>query len=518
MPDSPADAITSPSPRDRSLENALLFNFVIHGVALVAMALLLMPTLPGGSDATDAERIANLVAHPWLFRLGWLPWQLCAVADLWLAIAMVRVPWLPKVPAALVLLFTIAAVIPDQYAQARWVTQGVAAAQTDPELYLSMERGLFPLTAGLGAVLYTSAALFWTWCFAAAKTWSRTLSMLSFPLWLGMIVASTSPLLPTSIRPPPAVIAAVNGVSFVLLQLWLGLVTEHVLRRRRPFDAHGRLARWRHPSARAFARGVERFANSRLLGALLEPLPAFAMESDITDVVYVNYLVPAERLLPLVPRGLELQRLGPKGEHALFTFLSYRHGHFGFSFLGPLRRFMPSPVQTNWRIHVRDPKHGTIGIHFVTNALTSTLFALGARMLTEAMPMHVLAAGSVERDTDGSMRLRLDPGAGSAPDAEATLAPCDTPMLTGAFASCFASFREFLEYCVPQDRALSTQPFRQRVTRQEIELGIPLGACEPLAGTVVSRAAEAIVGHAEPLSFRVPSVHFRFVSEEYDPL
>ena len=118
--------------RDRTLERALLFNFVIHGVAMLAMAALLLPAMPGGSGAPDGDRVAIIAAYPWRFRLGWLPWQLCAVADLLLAIAMVRVRWLPRVPAILVLVFTVVAVIPDQYAQAVWVTRGVALASADP--------------------------------------------------------------------------------------------------------------------------------------------------------------------------------------------------------------------------------------------------------------------------------------------------------------------------------------------------------------------------------------------------
>jgi hypothetical protein len=75
-----------------------------------------------------------------------------------------------------------------------------------------------------------------------------------------------------------------------------------------------------------------------------------------------------------------------------------------------------------------------------------------------------------------------------------------------------------LAYVVPQDRAFSTQPWRKRVTRQEIELGIPLEACEPLEGTVHSRAAEEIIGDAMPFCFRVAAVRFRFESQEHDPL
>ena len=76
----------------------------------------------------------------------------------------------------------------------------------------------------------------------------------------------------------------------------------------------------------------------------------------------------------------------------------------------------------------------------------------------------------------------------------------------------------FLRYCVPQDRALSEQPWLGRVTRQEIELGIPLEGCRRVAGKVVSRAVRAMVGDAaEPTCFYVASVQFRFNRESRGP-
>jgi Uncharacterized conserved protein (COG2071) len=497
--------------RDRWLERALLVNFVFHGVALLAMALLLLPMLPGGSSAGDLERIAGIAAHPWRFRAGWLPWQLCAAADLGLAIAMVRVRWLPRVPAIAVLVLTLAAIVPDQYAQAVWITRGVARAHGDPSTYLALERAIFPLTAGWGAMLYTLAALGWTWCFAAAGTWSRALSIFSVTAWLTLAIAVTALFASAS----PTFTSVANGAGFLQLQLWLALVTEQVLRRARPYEPHGRLARWRHPGRGPLARCADAIANSRLVAAVFEPLPELTMLSDITDVVYVNYLVPADDVQRLVPEGLVLQRLGPDGRWALFTFLVYRHGHFGFAFLGPLRRWLPSPIQTNWRIHVMDPVTGHRGIYFVTNAITHTLYALVARLVTEGMPMHVLERGEIARDGD-ALRVALDPGAGSAPDAALDLRFTGTPALSGAWAECFSDYRSFLAYCVPQDRALSSQPWRHRISRQEIDLGIPLEACAPLAGQVTSRAATAIAGTAEPLCFHVPSVRFRFSTEAHD--
>jgi hypothetical protein len=497
--------------RDRWLERALIANFVIHGVALIAMAALLLPVLPGGSASGDLDRIAGIAAHPWRFRLGWLPWQLCAVADLGLAAAMIGVAWLPRVPAIAVLVLTLAAVLPDQYAQAVWITRGVELAHGDPARYLAFERQIFPLTASWGALLYTLAALGWTWCFARGGAWSRALSIFSAPLWLTMAVAVTSPVLGAS----PGFTSIANAAGFLQLQVWLALVTEQVLRRARPFEPHGRLARWRHPGRGPLARAADAIANSRLASALLEPLPAPAMRSDLTDVVYVNYLVPAEIAERLVPPGLALQRLGPDRRWALFTFLTYRHGHFGFARLGALRRLMPSPIQTNWRIHVTDPGTGHRGVYFVTSAITHTLQAVVARLITEGMPMHVLRRGEIVHDGD-ALRVTLDPGAGTAPDAELTLSFTSPPELSGAWAACFTDYRSFLAYCVPQDRAMSSQPLRHRISRQEIDLGIPLDACAPLTGRVSSRAASAIAGDAEPVCFHVPRVTFRFSIEAHD--
>src|SRR5262249_6500560 len=145
---------------------------------------------------------------------------------------------------------------------------------------------------------------------------------------------------------------------------------------------------------------LDGLANSRFARTLCEWLPPVSFVSDITNVFYVNYLVEAERLEGLMPWGLELQRLGPGGRYAFFTFLTFRHGHFGPRLLGPLRRLLPSPVQSNWRIHVRDPQTGVLGIYFVTTAITSTPHALAARLLSEGIPMHLLAAGTINTGAD----------------------------------------------------------------------------------------------------------------------
>src|SRR5581483_2182754 len=118
----------------------------------------------------------------------------------------------------------------------------------------------------------------------------------------------------------------------------------------------------------------------------------------------------------------------------------------------------------------------------------------------------------------GRLALHLDAGSGSAPDAEAEFRIAEAPPPTGPWSAAFASWREMLDYVVPQDRALSVQPGRGCVTRQEIRLDIAPESCTPLEGTVRSRAAAAVVGAAEPFCFHVEKVRFRFDSEACDPL
>ena len=506
----------------RFLEAALLFNFLIHAVAMLSMALLLLPGMPGGGTPDDRARVAYIAGHPWLWRLGWLPWQMTALADLLLGIALVRTSWIPRLPAVVTVLLTAAAIVPDQVGQFLWITRGVHLAQAahangDIGPYLAFEGPIFRLVAAWGCLGYLLSALGWTWCFAAARVWGRWMTWLSAATWAAFGFSLLAFFGPAGMRPGPAAVALSNALGFVLLQLWLIGVIERVGRRCRPDETHGRYAAWRHPGRGPVAWAANWAANSRCARAFAEWLPAPALVSDIEDVLYVNYLVEADRLERFVPPGLELQRLGPGGRYALFTFLTYRHGHFGPSGLGPIRRLLPSPIQSNWRIHVADPQTGQRGIYFLSTAITSTPYALAGRLLSEGVPMHVPARGELTRDAGGTFHLMLDPGGGSSPDVRATLRPTETIELPRAWRECFRDWIGFLAYCVPQDRAMSAQPWYRRVTRQEIALGIPLESCRPLVGEVESAAAGAIAGDdAEPICFHVARVRFRFEREFYD--
>jgi hypothetical protein len=215
------------------LVSALGFTFLCHGAAMLGMALFLLPGMPGGGVEDVALRAAHIAGHPWRWRLGWLGWQLTALSDLLLGVALVRTRWIPRVPAWLTLAVTLAALAPDQGGQLLWVTKGVDLARDavtggDAAAYLRFESWVFPTVAGWGATLYTVGALGWTWCFAAAGVWSRLLTWLSVAVWGIFAIVSPALLLPGWMRAPAAVVSAANAVGFVLMQIWFALVALRI--------------------------------------------------------------------------------------------------------------------------------------------------------------------------------------------------------------------------------------------------------------------------------------------------
>src|SRR5262245_58179097 len=130
----------APLRASRLLEQVLLWNVLIHVAALLSMGAILQSALPGAPRASHQRRMSLLAAHPWLWRLGWLAWHLAALIDLLTAIALVRTTWVPKLPAVLTLLVTLAAVAADQTGEFVWVTRCVELAQAgDLTAFLEME-------------------------------------------------------------------------------------------------------------------------------------------------------------------------------------------------------------------------------------------------------------------------------------------------------------------------------------------------------------------------------------------
>lgn len=504
------------------LERALVFTLLAHVAASLAMGLVLLPGMPGGPNAAPLARAAFMAAHPIAWRIGFFFWHAVSASDLLLSLALLGASWRAKrLPAALALLGTLAALAFEQPAEILWQTRMMdlareAVAGGDAAPFAAQEAALYALTAAWSTLAWSLTAICWSWGLAKLGIWRRGLTWFSAGLWGLFLLLGLVPLAPPTLVPPAAVVAG-NVVGFAAMVGWFAWVTELALRHARPTTDAGHWKVWRHPGRGLGAHALNLIANSRLLRLLGGWLPAVSLASDIRDVVYVNYLVEAEKLAPLVPKGLALDRIGPGGRFAVCSVLAFRHGHYGPRCLGLLRRKIAwSPLQANWRVYVREPGTGELGVFFLATAITSLPYALAARKLAEGVSMHMPARASHARasharETDGRWTGAWLPGAGSCPDLRFDLRQAAQAPLPETWRECFGTFQGLLDYLVPVEQTFAVQPWR--TLRQSIRLDMARDACVALDGEVHSVWLAPWIGPAAPLCFGFEEVGFLFTGE-----
>lgn len=263
---------------------------------------------------------------------------------------------------------------------------------------------------------------------------------------------------------------------------------------------------YHHPHPGRTGRLFNALANSARLAnarqAIMRRLPFLTLESDVSDVVYLTWMVDAQAVQALAPPGVPLWERDGKTP---FTILSYRHGDFGPSFLGRLRRMLPSPLQSNWRLYAAQPGQ----VVFLKNILSNPLYALGTRLFSDALQSHYPArfrhqpAGAV-------FRTDIASGDGSAPAlrADVRIAAEKT------FPSQFDDWQQAVRFLACQDEALAQVARTDALALAQIQLPIDLTQVQPLEAVAVHCPFLDQLGDiGEPFCFVVPEVKFRVLSE-----
>lgn len=266
-------------------------------------------------------------------------------------------------------------------------------------------------------------------------------------------------------------------------------------------------------------RWQDRLANAtglrRLRRAILSRLPFMVLASDVRDIVYANWIVPVGKVAHLMPQGITLLE---RDGHTILTILTYRHGHFGPAFLGPLRRLFPSPLQSNWRLYLApDANEGRGTVLFIANIFDSALYAVGTRLFSDVLPSHRAARFDHHcTQTSGMMHIG---GGGSAPEVRIEAVTDAAAILPPDFQRFFPSWRQAIQYLALQHQAVAQVADEDALVFSDIDLPI-----EPDSATALG------INHYEagpwlkelgalnaPFCFRVPSVHFKALSEQYRP-
>ncbi|APA69297.1 hypothetical protein YQ44_17660 [Janthinobacterium sp. 1_2014MBL_MicDiv] len=274
---------------------------------------------------------------------------------------------------------------------------------------------------------------------------------------------------------------------------------------------------YRHPRAGRCGRLLAVLANStrfaHMRQAVMARLPFLTLHSDVRDVVYVNWLVDAHAAQQLMPAGVTLWQRDGKTP---FTVLTYRHGHFGPALLGPLRRLLPSPLQSNWRLYLEHTPPGAPAmpcVYFLKNIMDSLPHALGTRLFSDILPTH-LAANMMHAVTATQARCTIAPGAGSAPMLDIQAHIVEDKTLDADWQHLFGNWRDAVAFLACQDAAIAAVPRNGRLAFGEIDLPVDLDQVQALTA---SRADCGLLAQlppvSTPLAFLVPNVSFKALSE-----
>lgn len=273
-----------------------------------------------------------------------------------------------------------------------------------------------------------------------------------------------------------------------------------------------------HPQSGQRARAInylmQQTALRTMRRAMTRFLPFPVLQSEIQDVIYLNWVLDLESVQAYVPPGVSLWQRDGK---TLFTILTYVHGHFGPVFFGPLRQLCPSPIQSNWRLYVSEIEQQKVDscVLFVKNTINHTLYAVGSRLFSDALPSH-LALACRHQFQDHGFLTEIDSGQGSSPDLYSHVELGTEAVLPLAFQSLFGNWHDAIRYLCLQDSAIAYVGDLEQCVRAGIELPIDINSIQAarLRDCQSHFPILQFCALDQALCFRVPRVRFRALWEK----
>ena len=260
-------------------------------------------------------------------------------------------------------------------------------------------------------------------------------------------------------------------------------------------------------------------SNSKLLARSRRKFTSFfpflKLRSDVKDVVYMNWIIEVDKVRHFIPDGLELWE---KDGKTIFTILTYRHGSFGPSFLGPFRRLFLSPLQSNWRLYLKSaPPNVAQGstVLFLKNSMSSHLYALGTRVFSDVLATH-LPRKFNHKKKDSGFETSIFPGKGSAPELKCFVEASDEKTIDKVFSELFDSWEEIVDFLSFQDAAVSYTDRDSIFAFSQIELPIDTSTIQPMelqSEGFLCPMLEELEPIGESLCYRIPEVRFLATSE-----
>lgn len=210
---------------------------------------------------------------------------------------------------------------------------------------------------------------------------------------------------------------------------------------------------------------------------LMHYIPFLKLKSEVTDVVYLSWLVDVDAVTAQYPHFVPFWQ---KDGKTIFTILTYQHHHFGFVFLGWLRKLFPSPKQSNWRVYLATTQANKTVI-FEQVIVDQLLYVLGGRLASDVMPAQL--ATQFEHHIDRNMQydeirthIQLDDQYSFSSQVRTT----DQTQLPDIWKPLFKDWNEAVTFLVDQDHAWSQwSDDAERISQGDIDMSIQPNQIRP---------------------------------------
>ncbi|QHH93205.1 hypothetical protein FPL18_04800 [Acinetobacter gyllenbergii] len=244
---------------------------------------------------------------------------------------------------------------------------------------------------------------------------------------------------------------------------------------------------------------------------MMQRLPFMRLQSQVSNVVYLSWLINVEQVRLRYPKDVPLWE---KQGKTIFTILTYQHQHFGFSFLGKLRQFMPSPKQSNWRFYLDGSQPKTVIFEQVV--VDQALYVLGGRLASDVMPAQYASTFQHQRAEHLiHTEMSVDEDYSLSSDVKIK----SEKQLPEAWQQLFPSWEDAVEFLVDQDHAWAEwvdQP--TRMSQGDIQMPVQLQHIQ--AAEILSLQAPQLLQQfsldedAEAFAFVIPALDFEVLGEQ----
>lgn len=201
------------------------------------------------------------------------------------------------------------------------------------------------------------------------------------------------------------------------------------------------------PLLRFFASVLSCRLLLRLRRLIMRILPFIPLQSRVSNIVYLSWLVDVEQVRQRYPQHVHLWE---KDGKTIFTILTYQHHHFGFAFLGPLRALMPSPRQSNWRFYLDESHPKTVIFEQVV--VDQALYVIGGRLASDVMPAQYASVFQHQMDEQQQRiytEIKVDEDYFLISDVQLT----KEKQLPTAWQTLFSSWDAAVRFLLDQDHA-----------------------------------------------------------------